>query len=294
MTVTGLAEAAACPRRWFATRMLRAVPSDRGSVGAGLLLHRINEAWVRGELDAALEAAEEVLERSWPLLPFDAPWQSGQRRDEFRAALARLLAWHRANGDRIAFAEEPFELRIDAGAAGTVLLRGKADLGVVATGQGLAILDLKSARSKPSNAEVASHVQLAGYQRAVTAGALGSTRAPAAPAGAGLLLPAIPDRAGSPQPKVVWQPPQVGDEAAAGSTGASRAGFDRLVARVAEQMRDEFFPPLPSAACRTCPVRDWCPAKTAPFAHPAPAVPSADGPGPAAASTGALPAGAPC
>jgi RecB family exonuclease len=262
MTVTGLAEAAACPHRWFATRVLRAVPADSSGASVGLLLHRINEAWARGELEPALDAAQDALARSWPLLPFDAPWQSEQRRADTRSALVRLLAWHRQHSDRIAFSEEPFEMDIQAGSAGTVRLRGKADLGVVMTGQGLAVLDLKSARNGPSSAEVAAHVQLAGYQRAVAAGAFGACAgAPDRPAGAGLLLPAVPDSAGSEQPKVLWQPPMppVADPERPGP--GTVAGFDALVTEVAGQMRRESFPAIPSAACRTCPVRSWCPAK---------------------------------
>ena len=282
ITVTGLAELVECPRRWFLTRVLLAGQATSAASGIGRLVHRVHEAWVNAEIRRDMAAAQETVAAVWGSLPFHAEWHSRLRRQEVTDALVRLLAWLEANSDRIASAEREFDLRVALPDGDAVRLRGKADVGVRSGDDGLAVLDVKTAKSAPTRADVQRHVQLAGYQWAVQRGGLatpaggepaepagGEAAEPAggepaepagdgqgsASAGAGLLLASIPDGKG-PGPKVLWQQPLDAPEAAAGPSWFEES----LIAGVA-RIRAEQFPAIPSSACRTCRVSLLCPAK---------------------------------
>lgn len=273
LTVTGLSELTDCPRRWFLTRVLRAGRPADLATGVGRLVHRVSEAWANDEIARDMASAQAVVERVWGSLPFDAEWHSAARRQEVVAALERLLAWQQANAGRIAFAEQPFDVRIELPDGDAVVLRGKADLAVRSEGSGLAVLDVKTTKSPPTRAGVERHIQLAGYQWAVAAGALavdagaaarqGASSSPVAvlapagaSAGAGLLLASVPGSSGSAEPKVMWQPPIAIDDA------GSSTWFLAAVTAAAGRMRGERFPAIESSACRTCPVSALCPARS--------------------------------
>lgn len=254
LSVTGLAELAECPRRWFLTRMLRASRPSDTATGIGRLVHRIHEAWINAEIDRDLSAAEDVVDRVWGSLPFDASWYGRRRRAEVMSALVRLLAWQEDNLDRIAFAERPFEVEAELPDGMKIRLRGKADVGVRHSDGSLAVLDVKTAKSAPTRAEVARHVQLAGYQWAVRQGGLAEHGGETDTAGAALLMASVPDRAGGTRPKVLWQPPL-------GTGDPDDAWFTETLVTAAARLRAEEFPPLPSSACRTCSVSLLCPVR---------------------------------
>ncbi len=255
LTVTGLTELAACPWRWFVTRSLHAQAGGSAASGIGQLVHRVHQAWVDDEIGRDLESAQALVERIWPALPFEADWQAQRRRNEVEQALARLLSWLEDNRDRVAFAEQAFSVEVASGSGEPVVLIGKADIGVRGQDAGLAILDIKTAKTPPPGASVQRHLQLAGYQAAVGAGALGEG-GPSRPAGAGLLMASVSDGVAGTGPKVLWQPPLDLSE------GANHWFVQTLTTAVG-RLRDERFPAIESAACRTCPVRQLCPAKNA-------------------------------
>lgn len=252
LTVTGLTELTACPWRWYVTRMLHAGDSAQLASGIGRLVHRVHEAWANQEIERKVQSAEQIVDQVWDVLPFEADWQSSRRRREVMDALLRLLAWQEANADRIAFAERSFEVDIALPGGQTVRLRGKADLGVRHGDGSLAVLDVKTAKSAPTRADVQRHMQLAGYQAAIAHGALADS---AAPAGAGLLMASVADGAGSSGPRLLWQEPlDIHDP------DSGRWFADALAAAVA-RVHNEQFPAVESAACRTCPISGLCPAK---------------------------------
>ncbi len=258
LTVTGLTELAACPWRWYVTRMLGAGKPAGTAAGIGRLVHRVNEAWANAELSRDIDAGLEVVDRVWGSLPFEAAWHSRRRRQEVAESLLRLLAWQEANADRIVFAERSFEVLVDVPDGDAVRLRGKADVAVRSGGAALAVLDLKTAKSPPSRAEVVRHVQLAGYQLAAQAGALdddGDPNAGQPPAGAGLLMASVADGASGRAPKVLWQPPLLLDDP------ETSGWFTDTLAAAVDRLRSERFPAIESAACRACPVSQLCPAK---------------------------------
>ncbi len=249
LTVTGLTELTACPWRWFATRVLYARPEADASAGIGQLVHRVHQAWVDQEIERDLDSAQALVDQVWPALAFDAQWHSQRRREDVGRALQRLLSWLRDNADRVAFAEQSFSVDIESPNGDAVTLTGKADIAVRSGAQGLAILDIKTAKSPPARAEVERHVQLAGYQQAVLQGALGGQGTK--PAGAALLMASVSDTDGGAGPKVLWQSP----------LDSSEDWFGAILAQAAEHVRREEFPAVVSGACRTCPVQPLCPAR---------------------------------
>lgn len=293
LSVTALSELADCPRRWFLNRILHATRPGEAATGVGRLVHRIHEGWVTGEIERSMIAAEDVLDRVWSSIPFDADWYSRRRRSEVRDALRRLLAWQESTADRLEFAERQFAVEAVLADGSAVRLRGTADVGMRNSDGSIAVLDLKTAKSAPTRAEVARHVQLAGYQWAVQQGGLGDPddQADAAElaegsadgatepaggidptvvtepgvagepsgaaesAGAALLMAAIPDRAGSDHPKVLWQPPLA-------EADPAQRWFEETLSGAVAGLRAEDFPATPSGSCRTCPVRQLCPARS--------------------------------
>jgi RecB family exonuclease len=253
LTVTGLTELAACPWRWVVTRTLHAGTTDTLAAGIGRVVHRVHEAWANAEIEREFGAAQEIVDEVWRVLPFDAQWQSHRRRAEVQEALLRLLSWQVANADRISFAERAFAVDLALADGERVRLRGKVDLGIDEGPDGLAVLDVKTAKTPPTRAEVQRHVQLAGYQAAVATGGLADS---AAPAGAGLLMASVAESANSSEPKVLWQPPLDLRDAEQGGW------FTDLLSGAAARIRSEHFPAVESAGCRTCPITALCPAKS--------------------------------
>ena len=251
LSVTGLQELVQCPWRWLLTRVLQAAPRTSEAAAAGIVLHRISEAWATGELPVTTEAATGVVDHVWRALDFAAPWQSAGRRLEVAEQVQRLLAWFAEHGSEVAFAERAFMLSLSAG-QDTIDLRGKADLGLVGPDGRLAIIDLKTARQAPTKRAVAEHVQLGGYTRAAREGAFAEP-GDAGPevSGAALLFPAIPQGRGSDEPKVLWQSP----------ADPAEDWLDPILADTARMLREESFPPRPPVACGTCPVQQLCPAR---------------------------------
>ena len=256
LSVTGLQELAQCPWRWLLTRVLQASPRTSEAAAAGIVMHRISEAWANGELPVSREAAAGVVDHVWRALDFAAPWQSAGRRLEVAEQVDRLLAWFGEHSAEVAFAERSFTLPLAAG-ADTISLRGKADLGLVGADGRLAIIDLKTARQAPSGRAVAEHVQLGSYTRAAREGAFAEPDSgepevtPRDVSGAALLFPAIPEGRGSAAPKILWQAPADPDE----------DWLDPILADTAHMLREELFPPRPPAHCGTCPVQQLCPAR---------------------------------
>ena len=253
LSVTGLAELSECPRRWLLTRQLGVSAPVNAAAGVGRLVHRVHEAWSVGDLPRQLGPAEELLDEAWAALPFEADWQARRRRREVTEALLRLLSWQHANADRILFAEHAFELRLDLPDGDALRLRGKADVGLRSGASDVAILDVKTAKSAPTRAQVAHHVQLGGYQAATETGTWHGEAGRSA--GAGLLMASVPDGAASEAPKVLWQPPL------ALSDPEGSQWFVRTASQAAARVRAEHFPAIESSSCRTCPVRGLCPAK---------------------------------
>jgi RecB family exonuclease len=193
------------------------------------------------------------LDRVWPELAFDAPWQSAQQREQAKAALERFLRWHaEPRGRRLLATEHPFEVEIEIGEH-QVALRGAFDRIEVDPDGRAVVTDFKTGKSAPTAAEVARHPQLAVYQLAVRHGALdrleGGTRECA---GAELVQLRKDGKGGL--PAVQTQPAVHDDE-------QDPLWAEKLVAEAIARVLAEDFGPQPSEDCARCGFRRCCSAR---------------------------------
>jgi RecB family exonuclease len=107
------------------------------------------------------------------------------------------------------------------------------------------VVDLKTGRTAPSEADIAEHAQLGAYQAAVAAGAFPEHGTE--PGGAALVQLGTPTQ----QAREQVQPPlsETGDPGWAGA----------LVRRTGEVMAASTFSAVRNDRCRRCPVRTSCP-----------------------------------
>jgi RecB family exonuclease len=146
--------------------------------------------------------------------------------------------------------EAAFEVEHDG-----MLLRGSLDRVERDPDGRVVVVDFKTGRSAPSNAEVAAHAQLGVYQVAVREGGLEAVVPDASTelGGAGLVHLRLGTREG--KPKVQHQPPLEPD----GDDGLTWA--DRLLRRTAVGILAEEFPARVNDGCDRCVFRHACPAR---------------------------------
>ncbi|WP_426562184.1 ATP-dependent helicase [Angustibacter sp. McL0619] len=230
-----------CPLRWLLGQAGGSGPSS-GSQALGNLVH---------DLAADLPEASETelvaaLHERWDVLGLGAGWVGdiGRRRaEQVVHKLAGYLA--DAGGRDLVGAELGIDVRLEL-PGGPVRLVGRVDR-LERTADGLRVVDLKTGKSAPKAAELATNPQLGAYQVAVQGGAFDDV-APGEPtAGAALVQlgttaktyrpqdqPALPDDGG-------WAVELVDGVA----QGMASAGFDAQLNEV----------------CDRCPVRTSCPAR---------------------------------
>jgi RecB family exonuclease len=154
---------------------LRALLSDVGlrdadpvSASFGTVVHEIAAA---APPDATVDDLDAMLEERWRELDFPARWHAANERERARRVLLRLAQWLRESRDR-------FELdAVETGFAvpvGDAVLTGRVDRLERDRDGRLVVVDLKTGKSKPSDAELGEHPQLGAYQVAVEAGAFGA------------------------------------------------------------------------------------------------------------------------
>ena len=243
-----------CPRKWFLDREAHA-QSGRGSALAfGSVLHALADGVARGVLPADPAHLEQVADRVWGELAFDAPWESLAERAALRDALERFCEYHRSVRRGLVATEHSFSVdlavRSDDGDPDSATLRGVIDR-IELTAEGdVVLVDLKTASRALSGPAVRDHVQLSAYQAAVHAGALeevvGEDVRPVGAALVQLRLDA-PDGTG---PVVQEQPALPPDD----------SGFAGLLAQAVRRVRLEDFPAVP-VECRNCPYTRSCPAQ---------------------------------
>lgn len=253
---SGLTALQDCPLRWFLSRVVRAEGPRGNALSIGSLVHAVAEHAARGDLPIDAEAMLEQIDRVWPELPFDAPWESVAERADVASALDRLAAYLR-HADQAVAVEHPFSvsipLRDPDGAAGidrTVVLRGAIDrIELDAQGR-VRLVDFKTMRHLPSAREVAEDAQLGVYQLAVKHGALDGIVDSPDLSGAALVQLRAEAKDAPGHPRVQEQAPLADD------TRWILDGIEDAVTRV----RAEDFPAIASSACRTCPFIVTCPA----------------------------------
>ncbi|MFF2013051.1 UvrD-helicase domain-containing protein [Streptomyces sp. NPDC058195] len=244
-----------CALQWFLGREVKADAPATAAQGFGNVVHVLADEVASGRTPADLAVLMERLDSVWDGLVFDAPWKSGQEKEQARAALERFLRWHvmdRAGRTPVA-SEHDFDVTLEAGEY-EVRIRGSMDR-VERDAEGRAyVVDFKTGKQSPTRDEVARHPQLAVYQLAVREGAVDEVfdgRRPE-PGGAELVQlrqPAPKKEGGETLPKVQAQESLAGE------------WVPELLATAAGRVLDERFTPTTGQHCTHCAFRASCSAQ---------------------------------
>ncbi|WP_127571366.1 ATP-dependent helicase [Georgenia faecalis] len=230
----GMAEA--CPLRW-ALETAGGRGEDSLVQSLGTLVHEIAAELPGG----SVEELRAALDARWSTLGVPDGWAGRRTRAEADAMVERLAAYLAAHPGEVDV-EVPF--RVDVGRA---RLAGRIDRVEHVPGDASAVrvVDLKTSKNPVSAAEGQVNPQLATYQVAIEAGALGED---ARSAGARLVYLGT----GSGKATTRTQAPLAEAE--------EPTWAHDLVARAAESMAGATFTARVGPACPTCPVRTSCPA----------------------------------
>jgi superfamily I DNA/RNA helicase/RecB family exonuclease len=257
ISASALTSLTLCPAQWFLNREAGAERATTQAQGFGNVVHALADRIGRGVepidgrtrsdvVDALMCHVDEV----WGQIPFRTPWSSGREREEVRHALDRFLVKHEAAARALIATEVSLRAEVGLPDGQRVLLHGYADrLELDAQGR-VVVVDLKTGKGTPTQAEIAEHPQLGLYQLAVEHGAVEGH----AESGGAELWQLRQEVGGAMrvQPQDVQQP---------GSDGTRV--IDRQLMEAARRLRTEEFPARPGAHCDHCAFERFCPARTA-------------------------------
>ncbi|TBT84676.1 ATP-dependent helicase [Propioniciclava sinopodophylli] len=249
-----------CPRRYFLNREVKAEPPRSSTTILGSVMHAVAERAASGELTYA--TASELLDAVWADIPFPAAWLSASERAEADAAVERFVAWQSGHEHAdVVGVEVPFEAAIEVDGE-VVVLAGSVDrLERTPTGD-LRVVDFKTGRSLPTQAEAAASVQLGVYQLAIEAGGFEQHAPGAHSAGASLVY--LRHDATPGWPKDYRQPslaekPHLSDDP---DELAHPTWVHHQVAQARRVLAEGSFDARPGGHCQWCPVRSSCPARS--------------------------------
>jgi RecB family exonuclease len=154
--------------------------------------------------------------------------------------LDKLIGWLADNPRRLVAIEREFVAQLDE----AVRIKGRVDRLEVDDEGRLVVIDLKTGKSTPTEAELAEHPQLGAYQAAIEAGAFEESDE----AGGAALVQLGGDRTGARE----QSQPALG---AAGDPGWARD----MVRHTAQAMAASTFHAVANNKCRVCPVQTSCP-----------------------------------
>jgi superfamily I DNA/RNA helicase/RecB family exonuclease len=234
-----------CPRRWFLERKAHAEQPKANHTVTGSIIHSIAEFVGRDELPNDIEVLDQYIDRVWSALRFDAPWQSAVQRAEARDALERFCAYHREKERRLIDSEIEIVSEVvipgPDGSEQLVRLRGVIDRLEQGDEGTVIAVDLKTQRTKPTNAEVEQHAQLGLYQYLLRADGQ-------RPGGAEL----VQLRHGSSSPVQQLQPALPESEP---------TWVELQIGQAASTARDERFWARINKGCGHCQFKSSCPAQ---------------------------------
>lgn len=244
-TLTKLDE---CPLAWFLAHEARGDSPATVALGFGKVVHALADLVAKGALPVDEQALVRELDRVWPSLGYDVPWQQANERENARGALHRLVGQLAARrGRELVDSEVAFEHTV-ATDTGPVVLRGRMDRIERDEAGRYVVVDLKTNKTKPSAKDVPTDRQLALYQYVVDSG--GVSGVPAGAQSGGAELWQLRD-AGPELPTVQRQEPP-------------EEGHDALLANLAEARRRilaEEFVATRGTGCDRCSFRGSCPAQ---------------------------------
>ena len=231
---------AECGLRWFLTSV-GGEGVSLGSASVGTFVHDI----VAELPDATVEELRTEVDARWGRLGLRPGWVTERTRKEAHEMVARFTAYRDGAEREWERVGVETDFRVPVGRA---IVAGRVDRIERDSSGRLRIVDLKTGKSKPAKAELATHGQLGAYQIAVEAGgfpALGDRSA-----GAALVFIGKGGLSGL-KPSVLDQP------ALASSDDPTWARA--LVETTAEGMGAAEFVAAQGKSCETCPVRSSCP-----------------------------------
>ncbi|MFT3877872.1 MAG: ATP-dependent DNA helicase [Propioniciclava sp.] len=248
-----------CPRQYFLSREATAEPPRSSTTLLGSVIHAVAERAAVGELTP--ETARDLLDQVWAGIPFPAAWLSASERAEADAAVARFAAWQSGHEHAdVIGVEVPFTARIEVDGR-AVILTGTVDrLERTASGE-LRVIDFKTGRYAPTQAEAAGSPQVGVYQLAIEAGGFAEHAAPGRSAGGSLVYLRHGDDA---WPKEFRQPsltekPHLTENA---DELAYPTWVHHRIAQASRIIAEGSFEARAGDHCRRCAVRSSCPARS--------------------------------
>ncbi|GAA3027937.1 UvrD-helicase domain-containing protein [Streptosporangium longisporum] len=230
-----------CGLRWLLETSVGAGGTDVAR-GLGTVVHALAVLAATGM--PTEETLGKRLDDVWHELDFGGVWYNRKQRRVAEEMISKFVRWHQENPRELVGLEEAFTATVSEG----VQIKGRVDR-VERDGEGRAvIIDIKTGKNGPRDADLERHPQLGVYQLAALLGAFqrhGMTE----PGGAALVQ--VGDAAGKKGAKEQAQPPLSED---------SDPGWARdMVDTVATGMSGPFFQAKVNDGCRTCAVRSSCP-----------------------------------
>ncbi|MEV8513966.1 ATP-dependent DNA helicase [Dactylosporangium sp. NPDC051484] len=229
-----------CSLRWLLERHGGALtPSPEQSIGN--LVH----AAAMLAADASADRAQLVayVADRFDAIELSARWLAGRERDRAETMLDKLIGWLAGNPRRLVAIEQDFLVEL-ADPEAPVEIKGRVDrLELDELGR-LVVVDLKTGKSIPANANLAEHPQLAAYQAAIELGAFEESSV-----AGGASLVQLGGETSTAREQV--QLP-LGD---ADDPNWAQA----LVRRTARTMAASTFSAVVNNKCRVCPVKTSCP-----------------------------------
>jgi len=226
-----------CQLRWVLERH----GGTRGEIGAqaiGIALHSV-VAKLAENPNLTKDDLSSQIDQIWSSLDVGAGWSARRERSRVESMLEKFMDWHRENNRALVSTEEKFDFTIER-----AQIRGSIDRLEVNVDGAYFVVDLKSGASALSASEAQATAQLQLYQLAVINGALASTGAGAASAGAELLYVGTTTK---------------------GASVRSQSSID--IEQVRERLRKTVqgmsgseFRATENELCRSCSVRSSCPA----------------------------------
>ncbi|WP_440068524.1 ATP-dependent helicase [Streptosporangium sp. OZ121] len=230
-----------CGLRWLLETSVGAGGTDVAR-GLGTVVHALAVLAATGM--PTEETLGKRLDDVWHELDFGGVWYNRKQRRVAEEMISKFVRWHEENPRELVGLEEAFTAMVSEG----VQIKGRVDR-VERDGEGRAvIIDIKTGKNGPKDADLERHPQLGVYQLAALLGAFqrhGMTE----PGGAALVQ--VGDAAGKKAAKEQIQPPLADDP----DPGWARD----MVDTVAVGMSGPFFQAKVNDGCRTCAVRSSCP-----------------------------------
>lgn len=243
-----------CPAKWFLEREAGGSAPSTAAQGFGQVVHALVDRVAKGDFpaDATEDDLMDHVDRVWAQLRFRTPWSGSREREEVRAALGRFLRWHRRPDARTLLGTET-EIRAEVVVDGhTVRLHGFADRLERDDEGRVVVVDFKTTKYPPREADLPEHPQLGLYQLAVESGAVDHLLGGPAVSGGAELIQLRKESRG--EVKVQRQDPQAPDE-------SGRRPIELQLTEAVRRLRDEDLPARAGSHCDHCAFTALCPVR---------------------------------